>query len=1074
MTKSYYTLEKHLQAVCEQNNEFEILNATWKLNKKGIPRALSSIAFNFPHFSLHDRTHSETIVRNIESFLGEDRIKNLSPSDTWLILMSAYTHDLGMVVFSKSIEARWEDNSFKDVLIQMASRKVDADLSDAAKILLNFKDNKNNIKITDSAVNPIKVRRALILVASEYFRRNHHVRSMNVLKGSDVEMGDLLANFYSDMIPNRFSDILGNIAFSHGTSFEYILNELDYEANGLGSDKIHPRLISCLLKLGDLLDVDDLRFDSFSEKVLGDLPQISLTHKKKHSSIKHLLITPSSIEITIDCENNEVYRVARQWFDWLEDEVKNQSREWTLITPKDLNGLPPTISNGKVKVLFDGAEPKRELLDLRFSIKPEKAIEIFEGGGIYDNTDFVYLREIIQNAVDASKIQLWKDIKGGRYNSILAKHLNINASESELASLIVQSIKFPEDIPSVISQNYQVNLFFEWEDLTKNNLIIKLRDNGTGISEKNLLRMVNAVGESRSNDKIFADLKVGMPYWLKPTGAFGIGLQSIFLVADTFTISTKAEDSESMEIVFNSSKFGGYSYIKKDKPSIIRGTQITIKITSLEFYKSYNEHSQFAAAVIDKYDKFSADEDLFLYVLEDYLNRQFKNIQELNITFPNNRQIKASTLKDNLHTDNIIASDYSLDGNIKAMLLDDKSDFQFIVHENSCVGSSILISLQSNFNENGRTYYSIESQPDWFEYFVRSIPVDSDMHQSYDLFRYLHIHWDLLNPNSDKILNIARSKLVKRAKERHDELFLTSIMPIVIQLMWKLLITAKDIGETNELKIMTAAFHLRIMAEINKIELKEFFDFDKFSIPNFWVRSKVPNQPVTMESFYKANTILLEHFETYNYLNQTPAREIVRKNILSTNDIEIIVLDREYLGLYFSYGFQIDKLFNKKISGFRSLPSFYILKRSKSVKDQSVEIEDLQEYFFIDPRDYRTGSRIWYYPIEPFSRVLSINTNSQSNPRYSNIAIISPFKNFEIFSFIYKELHVLIKKGSKKEITKVLRDNHIENLVPPKMIDYVVANSFTSLGPIRNEILNSYSDFAAEILLHNKGNANLV
>ena len=45
-----------------------------------------------------------------------DRIKNLSPTDTWLILHAAYTHDLGMLLKMKDLEDAWKSEEFEEFL----------------------------------------------------------------------------------------------------------------------------------------------------------------------------------------------------------------------------------------------------------------------------------------------------------------------------------------------------------------------------------------------------------------------------------------------------------------------------------------------------------------------------------------------------------------------------------------------------------------------------------------------------------------------------------------------------------------------------------------------------------------------------------------------------------------------------------------------------------------------------------------------------------------------------------------------------------------------------------------------
>lgn len=80
------------------NTGQSILMGQWVFDKTNIPNALKAIAGVFPHYSLHDETHSESIINNIVKMLGREVIKSLSCTDLWLLLESAYCHDLGMVV----------------------------------------------------------------------------------------------------------------------------------------------------------------------------------------------------------------------------------------------------------------------------------------------------------------------------------------------------------------------------------------------------------------------------------------------------------------------------------------------------------------------------------------------------------------------------------------------------------------------------------------------------------------------------------------------------------------------------------------------------------------------------------------------------------------------------------------------------------------------------------------------------------------------------------------------------------------------------------------------------------------
>ena len=86
------------------NTEQSILMGQWEFDKKNIPDALKAIAIVFPHFSLHDESHSVSILNNIVKMLGVDNIRKLSCTDLWFILESAYSHDLGMVVTAERLD----------------------------------------------------------------------------------------------------------------------------------------------------------------------------------------------------------------------------------------------------------------------------------------------------------------------------------------------------------------------------------------------------------------------------------------------------------------------------------------------------------------------------------------------------------------------------------------------------------------------------------------------------------------------------------------------------------------------------------------------------------------------------------------------------------------------------------------------------------------------------------------------------------------------------------------------------------------------------------------------------------
>lgn len=101
-----YKLEQHLAEICNSNATYANLLSVWNINKKMCQDVLSTVVMNYPHYTKHDISHCEAIITNIEMLLGEDAIKVLSPTDTWLLLHAAYLHDIGMVIECKKIEKK--------------------------------------------------------------------------------------------------------------------------------------------------------------------------------------------------------------------------------------------------------------------------------------------------------------------------------------------------------------------------------------------------------------------------------------------------------------------------------------------------------------------------------------------------------------------------------------------------------------------------------------------------------------------------------------------------------------------------------------------------------------------------------------------------------------------------------------------------------------------------------------------------------------------------------------------------------------------------------------------------------
>ena len=585
-----YKLEHHLIELCNSNAAYINLLSVWNINKKKCQDVLSTVVMNYPHYTKHDISHSEAIITNIEMLLGEESIKVLSPTDTWLLLHAAYLHDIGMVIECKKIEENWDSKEFQNYLHDLENSSDDS-LAKNAKFINSLGEKLGKKETVISW--PVRVRHAVTLIIADYYRKQHAEDSNSYIKDMGnafhIDLG------FNGLIPQRLIMLLADIVCLHTESTSKVLN-LDYQTNGFNADYAHPRFLVQMLRMGDLLDVDNNRFNATNEVVFGEIPESSMNHWEKHMSARHMLITPDVIEYRADCSKLEVYRETRVFLSWLKEEVEFWTLNWKNIMPVNINGSAPRL--GKCELLLEGIPDIQGLSDLRFSISSEKAFEVIEGANIYDDK-FIFLREVIQNALDACKIQLWRDILENRYKAWITQD-DVNEIQ-------------PFDIDHKVFENYAVKVILCNYDDTHFEIVIK--DNGIGLSAEQFKKICN-VGTSYLGDKKRKHEVDAMPLWLRPTAGFGIGLQSIFLIAEEFEIYSKVSGNEGIYARVSSGRKNGYVQISKSDNLKCQGTEIHVVLPrDLDFKYSLTGNTY--DYIERSYDPFSGEKTLLYYKIWD-------------------------------------------------------------------------------------------------------------------------------------------------------------------------------------------------------------------------------------------------------------------------------------------------------------------------------------------------------------------------------------------------------------------------------------------------------------------------
>ncbi|WP_123041384.1 HD domain-containing protein [Cohnella candidum] len=1048
----YYTLEDHLESFKHVHSEYASLHNNWCLDKKEIAKALSAIPHFFPHYSDHDESHSLKIIRNIEMLLGSKRIKSLSPTTTWLILMSVYLHDTGMILVDNILKDKWTKDDFQKFIYSKKTAnysKYDEDYIIAADYITSI---ENHLEEKDW---PLKVRQSVILLASEYFRSKHPQYSRGALEKLE-EYGLSISGFRT--VPQRLKHLIGTISFLHGQPFEEVM-QLDYESNGVGTDKVFPRFIAELVRIGDLLDLDDGRFTKVYQKMLTNIPKLSETHEKKHASIRHFLISPQVIEITADCENAEVYRVTQGWIDWLKEEMKNLAVHWSEIVPTDFIGGPPRI--GKCKLYLQGKDDSSEQANLRFEIQQEDAFEILEGSGIY-NSKLVFLRELIQNAIDASKFQMWSDIHSGIFDSFL-RNEGINS---------VQDIKFVNDIPHCIWDSYDIEVHLQTKEIKGITFIeINISDRGCGISKDELVGL-SSVGDGwRKNERKMSEL-IQMPVWLRPTGNFGIGLQSVFLVSDFATITTKVDGEVAKKLSISSRKKNGYVTIE-DVEQKKRGTNISLLLREDICKQIVREEVEYDYFLFD--DQYtSLFYDKVLKYIKNSVKETFFNIR-INI--------------DDMPTYTINNMKYEKDDFEN---IDEHSRAKFVFDPET--GSFTIMFLENNIGSSLQLYFRESDSLNYAEHIIsiyfKGIQL-SDSSNNPRLY-FIRANYDLLGIETKRFINIARTSLRRENLEFLNDYFLLCVQKALkftfdhlheekdrylkyanevekqnkrrkgkklsLAPIAKLLLACEyylpdikcDASLAKEFVGKTIEFNL-FDTNLNKIDNREIIDanvvmmisphrfdaeinFDLYTIKQvFPLYSHLITDEIKLLMFNN-NWETMQYFYQHFYVSNFSSQSIEWTDIDLSHLIED---DKEEL----LYTDKLDFILLRRFDN-------HMIKLETSTEDRSSEIKNLIKKF---------KERAVIYPIPQYEKLVvkkipkfyehSIFDIGENSLSYENLFIISPF--------------VSSKMRNQKFSTKnELFDYAINSMGLNKLIDWVVKNSINP--STKKEIHETYKKLIFE------------
>ena len=611
VAKTY--IEHCFQKCCDQAINGENIWSNWLYSKKQYIAKTKTTIYEFMNYSLHDASHSVNILQSIERVLGRDRVEKLELGDLWLLLHAAYGHDIGMASDYDDLIDLWKNEEFNKFISEGANSS-DKSLRKAAKRIRAFdqfvkycegkNDNQKAETLNWDEIDawPLECRKDITYLMSSFMRKKHGERSRKYFEKILAE-----DEFHEQ---DRLIKTLGKIVELHTADIDGILS-LEKVEYGLENEDIHPRFVALLLRLADSLDLDNNRFDILSLKHFGTLPEISTLHYKKHKSITHLLIRPNVIEVTAESDEFEVCRIHKMWFEMIKENVKFLITYWKDITPDELEGC---LMGMPVLKIFHNGEEFKSGFGRKFKLDRVKLLDLFKGNNIYE-TNFDFIREIVQNGMDANRIALYQELQSGIKRLFYLKDPELDLSEIKPFDLKKQAYdSFPIEI--IISECLD-----ERGNRNPKKFCLKIKDVGIGIDEQGISALAN-IGMGWKKRPNFDEIINDMRQWLKPTGGFGIGIHSAFMVldkTDKIELLTRTEENEGYKIIIQQNDPQDESnddiIVKYDKEKHDRGTEVSLALSFDKFNSdkvildNYEVKDVFKMEAFN-YDVFNYDERL--------------------------------------------------------------------------------------------------------------------------------------------------------------------------------------------------------------------------------------------------------------------------------------------------------------------------------------------------------------------------------------------------------------------------------------------------------------------------------
>jgi hypothetical protein len=447
--------------------------------RENCSRLADTIKTLIPGFTDHSVKHMDALWTVCDAVFTEDEVDKFSVGEAFILGASFYFHDLGMALAAtkEGVEKLKQSEKYKGVT--------------------------QRLKHTKSLSNDQREIVALQIAARELHANNAMSLCNEKIPGLDKFIIE------KESIRNGWANFIGDVSASHHWSLLEVETKLG--ARGVipapNKNNIDLGFIACALRIIDYSHINHERASFLERQFRTGIDDDSLLHWKAQENISG----PSRFENKLKYASNKPIEDVEAW--WLFYDMASGLDKEIVEVNEYLESKPWTKQRLSLEGVQQIKTPKAfaalvrtfnfEPIDIRF--KPdsiERLVEILGGKTLYGNDQYAPLRELLQNSRDAILLKTHNELKNK--DSTYVGKITISFDTSNVPAKLV------------------------------------VKDNGIGMDSKIIQDYLLGIASDYWNSQdYFNDFPDAREKGFLPTGKFGIGFLSVFMIGDNISVETE-------------------------------------------------------------------------------------------------------------------------------------------------------------------------------------------------------------------------------------------------------------------------------------------------------------------------------------------------------------------------------------------------------------------------------------------------------------------------------------------------------------------------------------------------------